>query len=69
LKEIKVLGDHINLGQLLKLIGEASSGGDARSYLVERKVLVNNERETRRGRKLRAGDVVQTGSGEEVSLV
>ena len=36
-----------------------SSGGEAKYFLAEEKVYVNNELETRRGRKLRVGDIVR----------
>lgn len=50
--------EYITLGQLLKAAGVIGAGGEARSYLAEQEVRVNGEREQRRGRKLRAGDVV-----------
>ena len=54
-------GDHIALAALLKATGLASSGGAAKALLVEGQVHVNAEAESRRGRKLRAGDVVTVG--------
>jgi len=54
-------GDHIALAALLKATGLASSGGAAKALLVEGQVRVNDEAESRRGRKLRAGDVVTVG--------
>ncbi|WP_338068830.1 RNA-binding S4 domain-containing protein [Cellulomonas endophytica] len=49
----------IRLGQLLKLDGVVESGGDARALLADDAVRVNGEVETRRGRQLRPGDVVE----------
>jgi ribosome-associated protein len=54
-------GDHITLDALLKATGLASSGGEAKVFITEGRVMVNGEAETRRGRKLRAGDEVQLG--------
>ena len=54
-------GDHITLDALLKATGLASSGGEAKVFITEGRVTVNGERETRRGRKLRAGDAVALG--------
>lgn len=54
-------GDHITLDALLKATGLAGSGGDAKQQITAGQVQVNGETELRRGRKLRAGDVVQTG--------
>jgi ribosome-associated protein len=51
--------DYITLGQLLKVVGEISSGGEVKSYLAQETPLVNGEPENRRGRKLRAGDIIQ----------
>jgi len=55
-QEFAVRGDHITLGQLLKLAGLIGSGGEARHYLEETVLQVNGEPEQRRGRKLRPGD-------------
>ncbi len=54
----EVRGDHITLDALLKATGLASSGGAAKVLIADGLVQVNSEVDTRRGRKLRAGDVV-----------
>ena len=59
MKNIKIKGDFITLQQLLKLENVISSGGEIKYFLQENEVLVNNERETRRGRKLYPGDIVK----------
>ncbi|MBK1616272.1 RNA-binding protein [Rubrivivax gelatinosus] len=51
--------DYITLDALLKAAGWASSGGEAKTAIAEGRALVNGEPETRRGRKLRAGDRVE----------
>ena len=51
-------GELITLDALLKATGLASSGGVAKLMIGEGAVRVNGEVETRRGRKLRAGDTV-----------
>jgi ribosome-associated protein len=58
IREIQIRGEMIRLGQLLKLADMVDSGGEARDLLEFEEVLVNGERETRRGRQLRPGDVV-----------
>ena len=68
MKEIELIGDHITLGQVLKLLGEAGTGGEAKRFLEETPVLVNGEAEQRRGRKLRKGDVIKC-DGQEVGIV
>ncbi len=51
----------ITLGQALKASDLVGSGGEAKVLIQARKVLVNGEVETRRGRKLAPGDVVEVG--------
>jgi ribosome-associated protein YbcJ (S4-like RNA binding protein) len=48
----------ITISQLLKMEGIAYSGGAVRFFLEENEVLINNELELRRGRKLYPGDVI-----------
>jgi ribosome-associated protein len=57
-RDIRIRGESIRLGQLLKLAGVVDGGGEAKALLAEGAVSVNGEPETRRGRQLRAGDVV-----------
>ncbi len=54
-------GDHITLDALLKATGLVASGGEAKALITEGGVRVNGEPDLRRGRKVRAGDVVQLG--------
>jgi ribosome-associated protein YbcJ (S4-like RNA binding protein) len=58
----------ITLGQFAKKVGWIDTGGMARDFLESETVLVNGERETRRGRKLYPGDTVAW-SGQTVKLV
>ena len=58
---LAIRDDVIRLGQLLKLVGLAASGAEAKALLGEGGVAVNGEPETRRGRQLRRGDVVSHG--------
>ena len=60
---ISIGAETIRLGDFLKLAGAVSTGGEAKHRVQGGEVLVNGARETRRGRKLRAGDVVQLGAG------
>ena len=60
--DFKLRGDFIALDALLKATGLASSGGQAKVLINEAEVSVNGEIETRRGRKLRAGDKVSLAS-------
>ena len=56
--ELKIKDEFIKLGQALKLAGIASSGIEAKILIEDGLALVNGETETRRGRKLRDGDIV-----------
>lgn len=49
----------MTLGQALKAADLVGSGGEAKLLIQEGAVLVNGEPETRRGRRLQAGDVVE----------
>jgi len=62
--EIPISGETIRLGQLLKLAGVVDSGSDVKGLLASEPVSVNGERETRRGRQLRRGDLVRAGEHE-----
>lgn len=64
---IELKDEYITLAQLLKICNLVGSGGEAKAWLAEEKVLVNGEPENRRGRKLRSGDKVETG-GETIEI-
>jgi ribosome-associated protein len=67
-REIPIREQTIRLGQLLKLAGLADSGAEARTLVQEGAVRVDGEVETRRGRQLRRGAVVEV-SREAVRVV
>ena len=52
------MSDFIKLDQFLKWQGWVGSGGEAKVLIADGLIEVNGEVETRRGRKLRSGDVV-----------
>ncbi|NBJ69784.1 MULTISPECIES: S4 domain-containing protein YaaA [Clostridia] len=60
-EKIKIQTEYIQLGQFIKLINILESGGMVKAYLQDVGVLVNGEREHRRGRKLYNGDMVEIG--------
>ncbi|GEA95124.1 RNA binding protein involved in ribosome maturation [Weissella viridescens] len=63
-EEINIQTPYITLGQLLKQANVTETGGQAKWYLRENTVLVNQEPDDRRGRKLYPGDIVAVPSGE-----
>ncbi|MCO7175274.1 S4 domain-containing protein YaaA [Sporolactobacillus kofuensis] len=55
----------ITLGQLLKYEGLIQTGGEAKHFLSENEIFVNDEHENRRGKKLYEGDRIKiVDSGE-----
>ena len=57
-EKIKIDGEFITLGQLLKMVDLIDSGGQAKFFLKENEVLVNGELDDRRGRKLFPNDEI-----------
>ena len=55
------------LGQALKAANVVGSGGEAKVVIQAGEVLVNGEVETRRGRRLQPGDVIET-MGERMEV-
>lgn len=56
---IKLRDEYIKLGQALKAAGLVGSGVDAKYVIEDGLVLVNGKAEYQRGKKLKAGDVVE----------
>ena len=67
MQSIKLREEFIKLGQALKAAGLVDSGVEAKEAIQDGLVRVNGEKDTRRGRKLHAGDVV-TFDGEEIKI-
>jgi len=63
-EEVILNQEYITLGQLLKNIDIINSGGEAKLFLQNNDVLVNGEKENRRGRKLYHNDKVQVAGSE-----
>lgn len=58
MKKVEISTEYIKLDQFLKWINIADSGKEAKFIIKKEIVLVNNEVETRRGKKLRDKDIV-----------
>jgi ribosome-associated protein len=58
MNQISINTDYITLGQFLKLADCIPTGGQAKMFLQETKILVNGEPENRRGKKLVPQDIV-----------
>ena len=65
IETFSINSDYIKLDSFLKLANLVMSGGEAKLLITDSQVKVNGEIETRRGRKLYAGDRVHLiGRGE-----
>lgn len=69
MKQVTIQTDSITLGQLLKKLDILATGGQAKHFLCENRVLVNGELEVRRGRKLYPQDQVVIEGYGNISLV
>lgn len=58
-EQIDIKTEYITLGQFIKLANVLESGGMIKNYLRDVGVLVNGEKEHRRGRKLYPLDVIE----------
>ena len=56
---VSVREESIRLGQFLKLADMVDTGADAKGLIAQGLVRVNGDVETRRGRQLASGDVVE----------
>ena len=66
--DVPIGTETIDLDQFLKLCGVAGTGGQAKWLIVEGRVTINGEVETRRRRMLKAGDEVEA-EGEVFAVV
>lgn len=64
---IKLREEYIKLGQALKAANLVEDGVEAKLVIQDGEVKVNQETETRRGRKLYDGDVISY-HGEEIRI-
>lgn len=65
--KLRAEDEFIKLGQALKAAGLVDSGVEAKEVILDGMVQVNGENDTRRGRKLYDGDVVQF-DGQEIKI-
>jgi len=62
MKIFKLHAEYITLGQFLKATDHIGSGGEAKFFLFDNDVYVNQEKRTERGKKLFNGDIVKIGT-------
>ena len=68
MEEIKIRDEFIKLGQLLKLASLVEDGVEEKYVITDGLVKVNGEVDTRRGRKVYAGDVISY-NGQDVKVL
>lgn len=59
--EFELIGEFVELNQLLKLVGIVDSGGSGKVLVASGDVSVDGEIELRKTRKIRAGSIVHLG--------
>ena len=67
MNSITIRDEFIRLGQAMKLAGLVDNGSQAKEVIQNGEVSVNGETDTRRGRRLRDGDVFSW-NGQEVRV-
>jgi ribosome-associated protein len=68
MEKIQITTEFIKLDQLLKWANLVGSGSDAKHVIAEGMVKVNGEVETRRGKKIYAGDIVEF-EGQKIEVI
>ena len=68
MEQIKLSEEYIKLGQALKAAGLVSSGVEAKIVIQDGLVSVDGEIDTRRGKKLYGGEVIEL-DGQAVKIV
>ncbi len=65
MSDVEIDTEYVTLGQLLKMVDVIQTGGQAKYFLQENSVYVNDQPEQRRGRKIYPEDHVKIeGVGE-----
>lgn len=68
METVIIKDEFIKLGQALKLAGLVSNGVDAKFVITDGEVKLNGEVETRRGKKVYDGDIIEF-NGSQVKIV
>ena len=69
IEQISISTEFIKLQQLLKLAGMVGQGSDAKIYIAEGMVKVNDVVATERGKKIRPGDIVEVQGMSKVEVI
>lgn len=69
MREVALNSEPVELFKVIKFGGLANSGGEAKQMIENRMVVVNGEVETRKRKKIVAGDVISIGDEAFVAVV
>ena len=61
MRVVEISHEPIELYKILKFEGMAASGGEAKTVIAEGLVSVNGSIETRKGKKIVSGDIIEFG--------
>jgi len=59
MQEIKINTEFIKLSQMMKMANLVQSGGEAKQFILQEQVMVNNEVCIQRGKKLYQDDIIE----------
>ncbi len=62
LRQVELAKEPVELYKILKFEGLVGSGGEAKAVIAEGQVLLNGELETRKRKKIIAGDIIEFAS-------
>jgi ribosome-associated protein len=61
MRDVEITKEPVELYKILKFEGILSSGGEAKAAIADGLVMVNGEVETRKRKKIVAGDIIEIG--------
>ena len=67
MREVEITTEPVELYKILKFEGMTSSGGEAKLVIDNGQVLVNGEVETRKRKKIVAGDIIEF-AGDKICI-
>lgn len=59
MQEVKINTEFVKLSQMMKMANLVQSGGEAKQFILQEQVIVNNEICTQRGKKLYQDDIIE----------
>lgn len=67
MRKVTLNKEPVELFKLIKFEGLAQSGGEAKKMIEQEMVFVNGEPETRKRKKIVAGDIIRVGDEEFIT--